>query len=427
MENYEVVREMIDYIFNEDILRYNNDNDVSLSNYISKSNIVGRYDTSEYIEERIWIGEDFLIVRAGQDMKTCLVSPNPNPDKMSNLIKMDDIAVPGEYWSMGEPYIMRYQQIEENRIHNDVLDLIGLCVAGVTGIVPNYLEDPTDTEMYPGRTFKLKAIPGIKISDAIQNFQASPIGVNPALSFLSEVKGIGQQTTSITDFVTGASKSIADSATEARQLGGASDLAIVDKIREMVSGAMTELACIQYSQYPIVYKGQKIKMASSGQSIYFTGKTKEEISEKELKGILKEFKDANNIVFLDDLSVSNPKFKVIGDIEVSKDYKIRQWTQAIDFANNVNKQAFESGDRRRIDVIQMSLDAMENFDVISDPSEYMMENQPTKSDQIKESAMAGAQANIAMQQQNGGRPSENNVNVAPAGEQAVRSEAQPMQ
>ena len=168
-------------------------------------------------------------------------------------------------------------------------------------------------------------------------------------------------------------------------------------------------------------------MASSGQSIYFTGKTKEEISEKELKGILKEFKDANNIVFLDDLSVSNPKFKVIGDIEVSKDYKIRQWTQAIDFANNVNKQAFESGDRRRIDVIQMSLDAMENFDVISDPSEYMMENQPTKSDQIKESAMAGAQANIAMQQQNGGRPSENNVNVAPAGEQAVRSEAQPMQ
>jgi hypothetical protein len=241
---------------------------------------------------------------------------------------------------------------------------------------------------------------------------------------MQEVKQIGQQTTSITDFVMGASKSIADTATEANKLAGASDLTIVDKIREMVSGALINIAKNWLAQYPIVYENEKLEMASSGKTIYFCGKIKKSVSEKELTSIMDKGYEAEDIIFLDDLDISNPKIKITGDIEISKEVKFRQWTSAINFANSVNEVAFNTGDSRRLDTIQMGVDAMANFDVISDPNSYVMVDQPTKTDQIKETAMAGAAANNA-QQQHGGRPNENKVTAPVTEDTVMRSEAQP--
>ena len=397
----------------------------SVQDFITSRNVSVEYDRTNFVEERLWLGEDFLILQAGLGMQICLVSPNPNPEKRYALEKLDDIAVPGEFWSMGEPYIMRYQQIEENRIHNSILDLLHFSVSGMLGINTQYLEDPYDTEYFPGKVWKIKAIPGVSINDVMQNFQSSPAAISPALRFMQEVKQIGQQTTSITDFVTGASKSIAETATESRQLASASDITIIDKIRETVSGAMVNICKNWLAQYPIVYDGKKIKLAGSGQKIYFIGKNKKDVSEKEIKSILDEGYEPEDIIFLDDSDTSNPKLKIVGDIEISKEVKYRQWVSAIDFANNINKIAFETGDPRRIDTIKMGQDAMANFDVISDPGQYLMENMPTKNDQIKETAMAGAAAN-ALQQQAGGRPTGNNTKVPKGAEAQMRSEAQPL-
>lgn len=419
MNNYEAVRDTIDYIFNAEMVAMKG----TVGDIISSSKISTTYSSDEYVEERLWVGEDFLILQAGKGLPFLIVSCNPNPEKRFPLEKLDDVSVPGEYWAMGEPYLMRYQQIEENRIHNSVLDLLHFNVSQMMGINTQYLEDPTDLDVYPGKVWKFKSIPGLSVNDVIQPFQTSPVAINPALKFMQEVKQIGQQTTSITDFVIGASKSIADTATEANKLAGASDLTIVDKIREMVSGALINIAKNWLAQYPIVYEGEKLKMASSGQSIYFTGKKKESISEKELTKIMNDGYEAEDIIFLDDLDITNPKIKIVGDIEVSKESKFRQWTAAINFANSVNKVAFETGDSRRLDTIQMGVDAMANFDVISDPNSYVITEQPTKTDQIKETAMAGAMANS--QQQNGGRKQSSEVETPVTEETVMRSEAQP--
>jgi hypothetical protein len=421
MTNYEAVRDTIDYIFNAEMVSMKG----TVGDIISSSKISTTYNSEEYVEERLWLGEDFLILQAGKDLPFLMVSCNPNPEKKIALEKLDDVSVPGEYWAMGEPYLMRYQQIEENRIHNSVLDLLHFNVSQMMGINTQYLEDPTDLDVYPGKVWKFKSIPGLSVNDVIQPFQTSPVAIAPALKFMQEVKQIGQQTTSITDFVTGASKSIAGTATEANKLAGASDLTIVDKIREMVSGALINIAKNWLAQYPIVYEGEKIKMASAGQSIYFVGKTKDKVTEKELEKIMNEGYEAEDIIFLDDLDISNPKIKITGDIEISKEVKFRQWTAAINFANSVNEVAFNTGDSRRLDTIKMGVDAMANFDVISDPNDYVMAEQPTKTDQIKETAMAGAMANNAMQSQNGGRPEEKSVAPPATEESVMRSEAQP--
>lgn len=421
MTNYEAIKETVDFMFDYDNYRYPG----TVQDFVTSTKVSAQYNKAEYVEERIWLGEDFLIVQAGAGLKICLVSCNPNPEKRYAIEKMDDISIPGEFWAMGEPYIMRYQQIEETRIHNSVLDLLHFSISGMLGINTQYLEDPYDLEYYPGKVWKFKAIPGVGINDVMQNFQASPAAIGPALKFMQEVKQIGQQTTSITDFVTGASKSIADTATEANKLSSASDLTLVDKIREMVSGPMINICKNWLAQYPIVYEGQKIEMANNGKKLYFVGKNRDKTTEKEIKNILDKGYEAEDVVFMDDVDTSNPKLKIIGDIEVSKELKYREWVSAIDFANSINKVAFETDDPRRIDTIKMAQDAMANFDVISDPSEYIMVNQPVKSEQIEGSAMAGAAAN-AMQQQNGGRPAGMETEMPMTETQNIRSKAQPM-
>lgn len=424
MTNYEAVKETIDYVFNVDMIGKTD----SVGSVISNSKISTTYSSSEFVEERLWLGEDFMLLQAGKGMPFILVSCNPNPEKKMALEKLNDVEVPGEYWCMGEPYIMRYQQVEENRIHQSVLDLVHFNVSQMIGINAQYLEDPTDLAIYPGKVWKFKAIPGMSINDAMQSFQTSPNAILPALKFMQEVKGIGQQATSITDFVTGASKSIADTATESNRLAGASDLTIVDKIREVVSGALINIAKNWLAQYPIVYAKEKIEMAAGGQSIYFIGKTKDKTTEKELTTIMDKGYEAEDIVFLDDLDISNPKLKIIGDIEISKDVKLRQWDSAVAFANNINKTAFETGDPRRIDTIKMGIDAMENFDVISDPSTYLMVGQETKTDQIKTTAIAGAEANAIQanaQAQNGGRPAGPEKTAVKTDTAQMNSDAQP--
>lgn len=415
MSNYEAVRETIDYIFNEEMIKSSS----TVQDVINNSKISATYNSNEFVEERLWLGEDFMILQAGKDLPFLLVSCNANPDKRCALEKMDDVSVPGEYWSMGEPYIMRYQAIEENRIHNSILDLIHFSVSGMLGINTQYLEDPTDLDIYPAKVWKIKAIPGVGINDVMQNFQSSPIAIGPALKFMQEVKATGQQATSITDFVMGASKSIAETATESNRLSGASDLTIVDKIREMVSGPLINIARNWLAQYPIVYANEKIKMAYNGNSIYFIGKKKENVTEAELTEIMNKGFEAEDIVFMDDLDVSNPKLKVIGDIEISKEVKFRQWVSAIDFAKSVNEIAFNTGDDRRLDTIQMGVDAMGNFDVISDPQSYVMTGQQTKLDQIKATAAANQQT------QNGGRPAGNEVTPPQSADTTMRSNAQP--
>lgn len=418
MTNYEDVREMVDEIFRYDMVRYPG----TVQDIIGTIKSHKNFNNEEMVEERIWLGEDFLIVQAGLGLKFCLISPNPNPRKINNLVKLDDIKVPGEYWSMGEPYIMRYQQIEENRIHNSVLDTLHFAISGMMGINTQYLEDDQDLEIYPQKVWKMKAMPGVKVDEMIQQFTPSSSGIAAALKFKDEVKEIGQSTTSITDFVTGASKSIANTATEANKLSGASDLAIIDKVKEMAGGALTKVAKIFLSMYSDAYGGEELELIFENQKIFFTGKTKKDISEKELTKII-EKQGAKNILFLDDLNVAEPQFTIVGEVSLNRSQKFSEWIAAIDFSKGINETAFATGDSRRLDIIKMGKMALENFDVIGNVDEYEMADQPTKQDEIAMQAKLNNQGkNVANP---GGAPKKNKVTQPQSSDSKIRQNAQP--
>ena len=419
MNNYEAVRETVDSLFGMDSLRYPG----TVEDVIGTSKIIKSYSGKEYVEERVWLGEDFFIVQAGKGLKFCLISPNPNPKKISNIVKLDDVKVPGEFWSLGEPYIMRYQQIEENRIHNCVLDTLHFAISGMLGINTQYLEDEYDLEIYPQKVWKMKAMPGVKIDEIMQTFQPSSSGVAPALKFMNEVKEISQSTTSITDFVTGASKSIASTATEANKLSGASDLAIADKIKEMAGGALAQVAKIYLSMYPVAYADEKMSAIFEKHKIYFSGKDVKKISEKELTKILSG-KNPKEVMFLNDLDIDTPEFNVVGDVSMNRGEKLSQWISVIDYMNKVNETAYATGDKRRLDVVKAGLRGMENFDVVGEPEEFLMDGQPTKMDEIALTGKVNA-TNRAAQGEGGGQPKKNKVTKPQSSTSRMKQTAQP--
>ena len=426
MTNYESVKETIDFLFSNESYRYPG----TVQDAIGQSRVVVEYDKKEYVEERIWIGEDFLIVQAGAGLKFCLISPNPNPQKISNLTKLDNVGLPDEYWKMGYPYQIRYQQIEENRIHNSVLDTLHFNISSMIGINTQYLEDPDDLEIYPQKVWKMKAMPGVKIDEMMQTIQPNSSGIAPAIKMMDEVKKIAQSTTSITDFVTGASKSIAGTATESNKLAGASDLAIADQIKEMSSGALTDVAKIFLSMYPIAYSGEEMDVISGKNKILFIGKTRKEISEKELAKKLVD-RSPEELIFLDDVDITQPEFITIGDVSMDRGAKLSQWISAIDFSKSVNEVAFATGDPRRLDTIKMGQLALENFDVVGNPDEFLMVDQPVKSDEIELNAELNAQnaqlsaTKNASLQDKGGAPKKNKVTQPQSSTGKMRQNAQP--
>ncbi len=419
MTNYEAVKDTVDTLFSMDAMRYPG----TVEDVIGTSKITKEYDAKEYVEERVWLGEDFLIVQAGKGLKFCLISPNPNPKKISNIVKLDDVKIPGEFWAMGEPYIMRYQQVEENRLHNYALDTIHFSMSGMIGINTQYLEDEYDLDVYPQKVWKMKAMPGVKIDEIMQTFQPSSNGVAPALKFMEEVKRISQSTTSITDFVTGASKSIAGTATEANKLSGASDLAIADKIKEMAGGALSKIAKIFLSMYPVAYADEKMSAVFEKHKIYFAGKDIKKITEKEIAKIISG-KNPKEVIFLNDLDIDTPEFNVIGDISMNRGEKLSQWISVIDYMNKVNETAYATGDTRRLDVMKAGLRGMENFDVVGEPEEFLMEDQPTKMDEITLTGKVNG-ANRAAQGEGGGAPKKNKITKSQSDTSRMKQTAQP--
>jgi len=424
MTNYETVKDAIDNLFRAEYLRYPGTVGDIIGNIKSKV----QYDRNEFVEERIWLGEDFLIVQAGLGLKFCLISPNPNPRKISNLTKLDDIRIPDEFWSMGEAEIIRYQQIEENRIHNSVLDTLHFAISSMVGLNTQYLEDKYDTQIYPQKVWKFKAMPGVKIDEMMQAFQPSSNGIAPALKFMDEVKKIGQSTTSITDFVTGASKSIANTATEASKLAGASNIAIADKVKEMAGGALSNVAKIFLSMYPIAYDGEELDGIFSKRKIKFVGKKLKDISETALVKIFKKF-DPKNVIFADDVDIAEPQFNVTGDVSLNRNEKLNQWIAAIDFSKGINETAFETGDPRRIDIVKMGIMGMENFDVVGNPEEFLLTNQPTK---LSQDIAGEAAKNIGGNENTGpgqgvggGAPKKNKVTRVQPESSQIRQESQP--
>lgn len=132
----------------------------------------------------------------------------------------------------------------------------------------------------------------------------------------------------------------------------------------------------------------------------------------------------DTVLFLDDLNVVEPEFTITGEVSMDRSAKLSQWIAAIDYAKSVNEQAYNTGDRRRIDVIKMGLLGLENFEVIGDTKDFLIEDQPIKTDEIQLNAQLNAQ-NAKAPEKPTGAPKKSKITQPQTGSSRMRQAAQP--
>lgn len=178
---------------------------------------------------------------------------NQLPKKENPIYCLKDYDIPGELEGVGEAEVLRWQQYEENKIHNLMYLHVIINTVGRYGIHESMLEDPTQARMSnPLRPIKLKWREGAKIGDSIQMLDHHSSNDLP-LAFNDLVKGIGQQATGQTDFSIGASESEADTLGEAELMSEAGGKRIKQKIQQMEERGITPIIESWQSAIPRLY------------------------------------------------------------------------------------------------------------------------------------------------------------------------------
>lgn len=210
-------------------------------------------DTTNMIAVVECFEEERYSVFSGANWTTNTMEEGVSRDQRIPVHALRDYVVPGEFEGIGEPEVLRWQQYEENKIHN--LSYMQILTSTVQryAVVEELLKDPTEARSSnPFKPIRLKYRPGIAINQVVQPMNQGK-GTQYPQQFLQEVKNIGQSATGITDFFIGANEATTDTATEANRLASATTERIRQKIYEMEERDLTRVLQYWLVNIPYLY------------------------------------------------------------------------------------------------------------------------------------------------------------------------------
>lgn len=387
LRDFEEVKRKIDTIY-------------SMSNLSSKDNNAGFVNADLELLAKDWedsimvvekFEENHYSICSGANWTVNCKDPNPNPDKRIPIFPIKDYSVPGEFEGIGEPEVMRWQQYEENKIHN--LSYLQTLMGTVQrfGVVKELLVDPTSVKNNnPFNPIYLKYVPNISINNAIQALNQGK-GTQYPKEFLAEVKATGQSATGVSDFYIGGSKAITDTATEANKLADATLARISRKIEEMEDRGITPilehwLACIPY------FYDEELDLLVTDNENYFTKflpytrDYNENLNLVATLGVKEGVTNATtleeiylktgykNVVFVSDILnrfgiTIKPNKNASNKLEM-----IRQFREVITEMELVNQTLMATGQPAKYDTAKLREELLRQFpDIIEDPAEYVLE------------------------------------------------------
>lgn len=338
-------------------------------------------------EVNIYAGKNWTLAHSGKSQL---------PKKEIPIYCLKDYDIPGELEGVGEAEVLRWQQYEENKIHNLMYLQVILNTVGRYGIVEQYLEDPTEVRQNnPLKFIRLKQLPlNIGINDAIQQvnkFSATEVPLN----VLNEVKTIGQMATGQTDYSIGANKGEAGTLGEANKMEQAGNDRIKQKIQQMEERGITPILESWLSAIPRLYTEELDFLLNDGTNkdikfLPFDRKmnknailvskysVKEGVNATTLEDI---FKGAgySDVVFVSDL-LGNYDITVKTSLAfLDKTNMIQQYQQAIALAMAENQNLIAMGQPPKYDTTKLTDDLLRQFsDIIEDIDEYKLPEQPTQ-------------------------------------------------
>ena len=250
VEELDSVKRTIDAIYNKSITNHTRDNGKKVSESptdeakVVDENSIGVITEYTAREVNIYAGENWTVVHQGK---------NQNPKKEIPIYALKDIDVPGELEGIGEAEILRWQQYEENKLHNLMYLQVILNTVKRYGVIESMLEDPTQMRSSKMlEPIRLKGFPGAKVNDAIQILnQASSSDV--PLNVLNEIKSIGQMATGQTDYAIASNKGEAGTLGEAEMMNEAGGKRIKQKIQQMEERGITPILESWLSAIPRLY------------------------------------------------------------------------------------------------------------------------------------------------------------------------------
>lgn len=228
LEEFDAIRRKIDTIYgatNVDLRT--RDNGTLVSN-------IQLEHTQMDFENKIMVVECFTekeySVMSGANWTLNYKGINPDPDKIISIKTVKDYEVPDEFDGIGEPEVIRWQQYEENKVHNLAYMATLMATVQRYGILESALVDPTEASFSnPLKWIKLKNAPGADINKAIMQLNQKSSNDVP-LKFLEKIDQIRQETSGISTYITASPESSVDTLGEADMMR----VAGLERIRQKI-------------------------------------------------------------------------------------------------------------------------------------------------------------------------------------------------
>ena len=310
------------------------------------------------------------------------------PHKSIPIVTVWDNKVPGEFMGMGEAEIMRWQQVEANRVHNSVLTAMLMSTSQRYAIRADLLEDETDIAFWnPNKPIRLKNLPGlVNVNNAIMPMTQPDVKQTP-FQLMELIKDTVQQTTGASDFVVAGSDAQTDTATESNNLVAATSNRMKEKTRQMDEVSIPRVVEQWHSCYAVFYtEDMDLRLTGEKGFMRYIPLDREEANENE--ELIKEAKEKMKaegatleevymnkgykfVIFLSD-TVGGFSVKIeLTDLDMNADKELRQYLTAIDLFNRLNQAAQAQGETKRFDVFKLGEKALKVLPMVEEAEDYI--------------------------------------------------------
>lgn len=384
VEYFDKIRDTVDNLFEQPLTAY------------TRGDHVGTY-SGKPIQERSQKNRVGLLERFEEDGYEARIAGtdivlhqdyNIYPHKRIPIIPVWDYKIPHYFPGMGEPEIMRWQQIEANRVHNSLLEALLMSVVQRYAVNTSLLEDESDIAFQnPFKPIRLKKLPGITVQQAIMPMPQPDVKQSP-FQLMNLIKETIQQTTGASDFIVSSNDSTAGTATESDNLVQATTNRMREKTRQMDEETLPKLFEQWHACFPVFYTDE-LDFRLRGERLFvrylpYDRRTANEDPEKINKA--KEELDAegdtlvaiyqnagyDEVIFLSDLMGEFAVEVRITDLDLDSDKAIMQYMALIKSANEANIAAQNAGDPTRINVMKLEEDLLKQYSFIKKPEDYII-------------------------------------------------------
>ena len=395
-ERFDRIRSTIDVVFSLQAMAYSRGSHIDPLDSLRNMHVEDDRNREPMVLFLERYEKDFYAVSIGESGEVIYADYNVYPHKQIPIVGFWDYKLPDVYEGMGEPEIIRWQQIETNRIHNLVLHGVLMQTVSRFAINSTLMESENDASFWnPFRPIRLKPLPGINVNQAIMALP-TPELKQSAFELMGLVQDTVQKTTAANDFVVSSNEAKTNTATESNNLVAATTGRLRDKLRTMERSIKNVVE--QWHPCYYTFYGDEMEFELTGENTFikFLPYNREEANEdptmiQDAKlsfvqngfdpNVLAQARTLEDVymavgyglvIFTSDLLGEFSLEAIIGDPELSSSDMIEKKLSALKIMTDINAAAVaDPNEHRRFDVFAFGKDALSGFSSIKNVDDYV--------------------------------------------------------